>query len=132
MTYKFKDAKLGQAVEQHKQRRKRLRVDGTETPAKGSVAAKKFKYTLERVRLNSGGYTSAGQYYGQGAPLFEACSDETGDCLTFRAADRKAAKAKLDRALEDISSNPLALSREFNHYELKRFAGLDNPAGSYT
>ena len=131
MTYQFKDPKLARAVEQHKQRHKRLEGDGTPAAPRGSGAAKKFKYTLQRVRLNSGGYTSAGQYYGQGAPLFEACSDETGDCLTFRAADRKAAKAKLDKALEDISSNPLALSREFNHYEIERFAGLENPAGSY-
>jgi hypothetical protein len=34
------------------------------------------KVTLQRVRLNSQGYTSRGQYYGVGARLYWFCCDE--------------------------------------------------------
>ncbi|QIG74598.1 hypothetical protein EVC11_016 [Rhizobium phage RHph_I20] len=50
-------------------------------------------FTLQRIRLNSGGYDSSGTYWGHGQRLyrFEAINDpEAGG--TCRAADREAAK----------------------------------------
>ncbi len=50
-------------------------------------------FTLQRIRLNSGGYDRSGTYWGHGRPLyrFEAVNDPdlSGTC---RAADREAAK----------------------------------------
>lgn len=52
------------------------------------------KVSLRRIPLDRGGYTKSGRYYGVGAPLFEASDDlEWSD--EFRAADRKAARAKI-------------------------------------
>lgn len=51
------------------------------------------KITLQRVRLDSGGYDRNGTYFGHDLPLYWA-ADESGDYdATFRAADRNAAKA---------------------------------------
>ncbi len=62
----------------------------------------KGKVTLQRVRLNSGGYTSQGYYFGHGLPLFWYCTDEKHDAFTdgyldgyFRAESREDAKAKV-------------------------------------
>lgn len=55
--------------------------------------------TLEQVRLDEGGYDSGGAYWGSGAgtqPLWVA-EDEDGNQEFFRARDRKAALAELDR-----------------------------------
>ncbi|OSI20090.1 hypothetical protein BST65_35270 [Bradyrhizobium canariense] len=57
----------------------------------------KGKVSLQRVRLNSGGYTDRGHYYGTGAPLFYFfCEDmpqhSWGRDGFFRASDRAAAK----------------------------------------
>jgi hypothetical protein len=64
-----------------------------------------LKFSLQRIRLNSGGYDSAGRYYGIGAPVYHASADyETGEKTslgytiwetethTFRAEDRTHAK----------------------------------------
>jgi len=51
------------------------------------------KFTLQRVRLNSGGYDSGGSYWGVDAPLYWA-TDET-ESFYFRAADRQAAKTHI-------------------------------------
>ncbi len=50
---------------------------------------------LERQRLDRGGYTGRGQYFGQGAPLF-MFEDERGEFYGHvRAPDRKTAKEKI-------------------------------------
>lgn len=41
-----------------------------------------YKFELRRVRLDRGGYTSNGRYFGQGAPLYEYCGEVEG--LTIR------------------------------------------------
>jgi len=54
-----------------------------------------LKFTLQRVRLDSGGYDPQGAYWGAGQPLYWA-ADESGEIeLTFRAEDRDDAKAYL-------------------------------------
>lgn len=65
----------------------------------------KGKVTLQRIRLNNGGYDDMGRYYGTGAPLYyyanEEFSEHVGNFLCdgyFRASDRAAAKAHV-RAL---------------------------------
>lgn len=51
------------------------------------------KVTLQRVRLDSSGYDSTGAYFGHGSPLYWAATDDGALDITFRAADRDAAKA---------------------------------------
>lgn len=55
------------------------------------------KITLQRVRLDSGGYDSAGAYWGHGEPLFWAADDSGAYDSTFRADDRDDAKAIVRR-----------------------------------
>lgn len=50
-----------------------------------------LKFSLQRVPLDRGGYDSGGAYWGHGAPLYWAESEE-GHTRFFRAKDRKAAK----------------------------------------
>jgi len=50
--------------------------------------------TAERVKLNREGYTSSGQYFGVGAPLWE-CYDGDRGPLYLRAGDKKAAMAQV-------------------------------------
>lgn len=52
----------------------------------------KYKVTLKRVRLNSGGYDAQGVYYGTGAPLYWAWNNDGSLDVTFRAHNREAAK----------------------------------------
>lgn len=52
-----------------------------------------MKFTLQRVRLNSGGYTNSGYYYGNGNPLYWYCSDDGIAEGTIRVNDRADAKA---------------------------------------
>lgn len=60
------------------------------------------KVSLQRVRIDSGGYDSGGAYWGAGGPLFWA-TDESGDYERFlRAASREAAKAILRDEWEEI------------------------------
>jgi hypothetical protein len=56
------------------------------------TATTKVKWTLQRVRLNSGGYDASGSYWGVDKPLYWAGNDE-GASFHFRAADREKAKA---------------------------------------
>ena len=51
------------------------------------------KTSISRERLNSGGYTSSGQYFGGGEPLFYFYNRDSWGHV--RAKDREAAKAKL-------------------------------------
>ncbi|KRR22146.1 hypothetical protein [Bradyrhizobium retamae] len=58
----------------------------------------KGKVTLQRVRLNSGGYDDMGRYFGTGQRLYYFfCEDDPGHAFRrddfFRAADRASAKA---------------------------------------
>lgn len=59
----------------------------------GEPAAHRF--TLQRVRINSGGYDAGGAYWGRGAPLYWACSDDGTAERFFRADDRAEAKATI-------------------------------------
>lgn len=53
------------------------------------------KLTLQRVRLDSGGYDPNGTYFGTGAPLFWYASDDGEIDAVLRASDREAAKRKV-------------------------------------
>ncbi len=51
------------------------------------------RLSVQRVRLNQGGYDHGGAYWGTGEPLFRV-ADVNGDVeLYLRASDREAAKA---------------------------------------
>ena len=55
------------------------------------------KWYLRRIRLNNGGYTDRGHYYGIGAPLYQAirvCDDKV---VMIRAGGRKQAAIELRR-----------------------------------
>lgn len=59
-----------------------------------------MKFQLYRVPLNSGGYTSDGQYYGVGRPLYRAVNDDPSTPgpiieFEFRAGDREEARAEV-------------------------------------
>lgn len=57
-----------------------------------SAPATAPKITLQRIRLDSGGYDPQGAYWGRGEPLYWA-ADESGEYdATFRADDREDAK----------------------------------------
>ena len=58
---------------------------------------RKEKTTLVRVRLNDGGYTDNGHYYGSGPPLFWYCMPDGKGYIEgyIRARDRDAAKAEV-------------------------------------
>jgi hypothetical protein len=53
------------------------------------------RFTVERIRLDRGGYTSAGRYYGTGAPLFSVTDTETDRTTEVRASSAKAARQKV-------------------------------------
>lgn len=50
------------------------------------------KMALQRIRLDSGGYDRNGTYWGDGAPLYWAASEDGEIEMTFRAIDRDQAK----------------------------------------
>ena len=58
-----------------------------------------WRFYLQRVRLNRGGYDDGGAYWGAGAPLYRYAATETRnrECPEgfLRAADRAAAKAQI-------------------------------------
>lgn len=61
-----------------------------------------MKLYLHRVRLDNGGYTNEGNYYGVGQPLYEYFCDEPDPQLgeiegELRADNREHAKDKLKR-----------------------------------
>jgi hypothetical protein len=51
------------------------------------------KIYLRKIRINNGGYDDSGQYWGIGAPLYMANSDEWDYPKYFRAYSRDDAKA---------------------------------------
>ena len=60
-----------------------------------------LKFSLSRVRLNSGGYDRAGRYYGVGLPLWAASCDDyrDGEVWEFRASDRASARELVMQAV---------------------------------
>lgn len=56
-----------------------------------------MKFTLQRVRLNQGGYDRTGTYWGVGQPLYWYCMDAPGWEWEahMRADNREHAKAKI-------------------------------------
>lgn len=54
-----------------------------------------IKFTLQRVRLNQGGYDQGGAYWGHGWPLYWAWSVDGTIERFFRAANRDKAKEVL-------------------------------------
>lgn len=71
--------------------------DPSRGAALGRVSVRKpgaaGRLTLQRIRINSGGYDRLGTYWGIGAPLYWCASEDGRYETTFRAADREAAKA---------------------------------------
>ncbi len=53
------------------------------------------KFYLKRVRLNSGGYDSSGEYFGIGATLYQYQADSMYSCRYIRAYDRNHAKKQI-------------------------------------
>lgn len=60
-------------------------------PSATPLNPESLKFTLQHVRLNSGGYDSGGAYWGIGPRLYWATNDKDIE-LFFRASDRAAAK----------------------------------------
>ena len=60
-------------------------------PNRGALAPETQKWTLQRVRLDAGGYDSGGAYWGCGEPLYWACCGDVE--RFFRARDRARAGA---------------------------------------
>jgi hypothetical protein len=68
---------------------------GRPSRLQGDVLPTDPPMTLQRIRINSGGYDSGGAYWGLGAPLYWFSNSE-GDVTGFlRATSREAAKAKI-------------------------------------
>ena len=53
-----------------------------------------MKVTLQKIRLNQGGYDRSGAYFGIGSPLYVAMAtiDDNEESYHFRARDRNHAK----------------------------------------
>jgi hypothetical protein len=54
-----------------------------------------MKLSLQRIRLNSGGYDPNGTYFGWGAPLYWYANDEGTVDAMLRASSRAEAKRKV-------------------------------------
>lgn len=68
-------------------------------PNRGALAPEGQKWTLQRVRLDAGGYDSGGAYWGCGEALYWAsCGDVE---RFFRAPDRHSAKATIRAEFSD-------------------------------
>ena len=50
------------------------------------------KFHLFKIRLNKGGYTDRGSYFGTGLPLYRAEGEDCRDLLELRAGSRDSAK----------------------------------------
>jgi hypothetical protein len=57
------------------------------------------RFTVERIRLDSGGYDSRGRYFGTGAPLFSVTDNETDKTTEVRAGSAKLAREKVMQGL---------------------------------
>lgn len=60
-----------------------------------------MKFYLRLIRLNKGGYTDKGMYYGIGKPLYAYWSDMSATVHYVRAADRDSAKLQVLRLNTD-------------------------------
>lgn len=58
----------------------------------GPMLDESVKFSLRRVRLNSGGYDSGGAYWGIGKPLYWASNADGTAEMFFRASTRGDAK----------------------------------------
>lgn len=68
-------------------------------PNRGDAVPQLARWTLQRVRLDQGGYDRGGAYWGQGERLYWAsCSDVE---RFFRAPDRDSAKATVRSEFPD-------------------------------
>lgn len=66
----------------------------------------------EHVRLNQGGYTSPGRYFGQGPKLYRV-SDETGEVDVYvRAPNAVQARALVQQKLNERSARPSSRNQE--------------------
>lgn len=75
---------------------------------RASAASLAKRFTVERIRLNSGGYTSGGRYYGTGAPLFAVTDSETDRTTEVRAGSAKEARQKvMETVFGPPPKNPL-------------------------
>jgi hypothetical protein len=74
----------------------RCKMHGPKT-LKQFVRTREAKSRLEvfRQRLDRGGYTSYGRYYGIGAPLFSVYDEKSGDHFMVRASDANDAREKV-------------------------------------
>lgn len=54
-----------------------------------------MKVSLQKIRLNQGGYDAGGAYWGIGAPLYWAADDFGIVDMWFRASDRDDAKRQV-------------------------------------
>lgn len=59
------------------------------------------RISVTRIRLNAGGYTSRGEYYGVGMPLFHVVSNDDEVNYQMRAADRSEALASVRHRYPD-------------------------------
>lgn len=50
------------------------------------------RYTVTRIRINSGGYDSSGRYWGIGKPLYEVTEISTGKIVVVRSTSAIAAR----------------------------------------
>ena len=77
----------------------RTRGAGLGRPTQGGDAQSPWRFSLQRVRLDHGGYDDGGAYWGAGAPLYRYAPTEArnGECPEgfLRAAVRAAAKAQI-------------------------------------
>lgn len=69
----------------------RTRGAGMGRENKTAAVPECVQWSLQRVRLNAGGYDSGGAYWGVGQPLYWASAGEAD--MFFRAATRQDAKA---------------------------------------
>lgn len=65
------------------------------------------KISVRRHRIDRQGYDKDGRYFGTGAPLFRAVSDDMGQEAFQRAPDNKTAKDRIVSRLERVSTSPL-------------------------
>lgn len=64
-------------------------------PSHAGAAPASAKFTLQRVRIDSGGYDPGGAYWGIGAPLYWYATDDGEVSSYLRASTRTGAKAKI-------------------------------------
>ncbi len=71
---------------------------GRESTRMSDIPVQPLRLSLQRVRLNQGGYDDGGAYWGHGAPLYVA-TDDADVTLFVRAVDRADAKDAIVRKL---------------------------------